>query len=52
MRLKLRDCPLRPPCPACGMNMIIKERMPETDGSRSCAYECLRCGHEEVSEPG
>ena len=49
---KLKDCPIRPECPKCGMAMITTERMELKQDLDCCRFECLRCGHVEVSEPG
>ena len=46
---RIKDCPPRPECPACGMSMIIIKRMFVGESMR-CEYECLRCGHEETSQ--
>jgi len=51
-RATIVDCPTRPPCPACGMNMIEDERIPEPDGFEHCVFMCLRCGHVERSRSG
>jgi transcription elongation factor Elf1 len=48
---ELRDCPTRPECPVCGMAMITLERIEYNNGMDSCKFECLRCGHVEVSQP-
>ncbi len=47
----LKDCPIRPECPVCGMQMITTERFEFKQDFESCRFECLRCGHVEVSEP-
>jgi transcription elongation factor Elf1 len=48
---KLKDCPTRPECPNCGMAMVTIERTEHKDNVENCKFECLRCGHVEVSEP-
>ena len=48
---KITDCPSRPPCPACRMNMITTKRIDDGRGFEHCEFRCLRCGHVEVSKP-
>jgi ribosomal protein S27AE len=49
---KLKDCPVRPECPKCGMQMIQIEKTELAADLESCRFECLRCGYAETSEPG
>jgi hypothetical protein len=48
-RATIKDCPTRPPCPMCRMNMITTKRVDDGKGFEHCEFKCLRCGHLEVS---
>jgi len=48
---QLTDCPTRPPCPVCRMNMITTEHVDDGNGYEHCEFKCLRCGHVEISKP-
>jgi transcription elongation factor Elf1 len=48
---KLKDCPTRPDCLVCGMAMVTLQRIKHQGDIENCRFECLRCGHIEVSEP-
>lgn len=48
---RIFDCPSRPACPVCRMNMITTDEMDDGDGYHHCEYKCLRCGHVEISKP-
>src|ERR1700760_125625 len=48
---KLVDCPVRPPCPVCGMKMVTTN-VRFVGNREQCSFECMRCGHIETSEPG
>ena len=47
----------RPPCPKCGMAMILTHKTTDAGGHEHGTFECLRCGHvvksgtEPESEP-
>jgi ribosomal protein S27AE len=47
---KLKDCPERPPCPKCGTAMFTIDHIDDGQDYEHCEFECLRCGHIEVSE--
>jgi hypothetical protein len=48
---QLLDCPTRPPCPVCGMHMFATNYLCDNDGFEQCRFECMRCGHSELSRP-
>jgi predicted RNA-binding Zn-ribbon protein involved in translation (DUF1610 family) len=37
----------RPPCPECGMAMIMIQKSIDASGNEHGSFECLRCGHIE-----
>lgn len=47
----IKDCPERPPCPACGMKMLTVKHFHSDDDREQCLFECMRCGHAELSQP-
>jgi hypothetical protein len=41
------DALQRPPCPKCGMTMMIARIEPHTDGYDMRTFECPSCDHSE-----
>ena len=37
---------VRPPCPKCGMRMLLARIEPDTPDHDKRSYECAGCGHE------
>jgi hypothetical protein len=49
--LKIRNCPGWSRCPVCRMAMVTLSHSVDEEGRESCLFECLKCGHRELSEP-